>query len=102
MLLNSLAVQKVETVQGHRKITSRGCPYRRGQGWCSSEHGHRKRQKEGEKRAQNQIQGGRPSGSSWRHGRQTTYGNNIAGDGNKMLCCLTEGKEHRGERWGRH
>lgn len=53
-----------------------------------------------EKGAQNQNWGGRPSGSSWRDGRQTTYGNNIAGDGNKMLCCLIEGKEHRGERSG--
>lgn len=52
------------------------------------------------KGAQNQNQRGRLSGSNWRDGRRATYGNNIAGDGNKTLCCLIEGKEHRGERSG--
>lgn len=62
--------------------------------WAQKKAGRR------EKGAQNQNRGGRLSGSSWRDGRQTTYGNNIAGDGNKKLCCLIEGKEHRGERSG--
>lgn len=35
-----------------------------------------------------------------RHGRWTTYGNNIEGDGNKMLCCLIQEKEHRGAMSG--
>lgn len=49
MVLISLAVQKVETVQGHRKITSRGCPFWRDRDGVTQSKDTEKRQKEGEK-----------------------------------------------------
>lgn len=35
-----------------------------------------------------------------RYGRQTTYGKNIERDGNEVLCCLIQEKEHKGMRSG--